>query len=82
MRDLRKGWIKYDGCSRPIHVLVDDLGLVFAAGAGGWSRPSEHAILKLLPGTIPYKHWRSDQWYTGNWKDPSWAWIYGAPGRR
>lgn len=78
MRFVRKGWMRWEPRAKPIRVLVDDHGWLFGRGLGGWMRPPEHSIVKLLPGVHAFDHWRGEQWRNETWKCPEWAWIYGS----
>jgi hypothetical protein len=80
MCTVREGWMRWEPGSKPwFRVLVDDAGLVFGRGQGGWRRPVGCEI-KVLPGTVPFSGWDAREWWTPRlWRSPEWAWIYGAP---
>lgn len=77
MRTVRKGWVRWEANSKPIRVLIDDYGYVFGRYLGGWMRPPEQALLKVLPGIYLFPKWALRDWWEKRlWRDPTWAWIH------
>ena len=84
---LLKGYL-IDSWGFMEHCLVDQWGLVFTSGhggyGGGWcgNQHSEHFRLVVFPNPVERgnecnnRSWSWEDWYERNWLCDSWAWMY------
>lgn len=77
MRQLRKGWMRWENQTR--RIVVDNYGHVFWQGCGGWASPPEGAVLKVLPTQWEHTYWPGSGWWGKNWRSATWAWVYSVP---
>lgn len=61
--------------------LIDEHGYVFIREYG-WTRASTLGYkVVAFPKVYESRDWDWNGWYTTNWKDETWGWIYMAPER-
>ena len=74
---VRKGYIV--GLGTVQRCIVDEKGLVFYSGCGGWFRPSSYIFKTYLFPDLLDMAWNSAGWWESNWKHPAWGWLHTNP---